>query len=408
MTNERGYVMIKKLLIGIAAVIAVSLLASCDVSTDDPLASPSANEYTSAEQSVLEQSDVSVSVEESDESILIDESSEEENSGSISNEPSAEISEDTSSEESEEISYPEPTFGGGEVKPLMTPEEEGIPIRTLVQNEKDTLEYYGDIDLNDPETADAIAQIQALIDSYDKDFAFFAYSLDGSRAITFNCEETYFSACTIKASYMLYCCLAIDQGLASKNEVMYYQEKYKHGGSGVIKNSEYGTPYTLEQLIGYSLSVSDNIAFKMLYAYFGVDGYNEMMTTLGVERLKLSASSVWNRQMNARDLSIIWREIYFYFQTETPMSKLYYRNCTNTAYNYATRYIDEKYSHKSGDTFPPDAVCNDGALVWKDIPYVVATMNRSEDEQEDRDVVCGIVKIINDVLMKNNDLPEEE
>ena len=77
-------------------------------------------------------------------------------------------------------------------------------------------------------------------------------------------------------------------------------------------------------------------------------------------------------------------------------------------YNYATRYLDEKYSHKSGDRFPPDPVCNDGALVWKDIPYVVATMNGSEDEKEDQDVVCGIVKIINDVLMKNNDLPDEE
>jgi hypothetical protein len=112
--------------------------------------------------------------------------------------------------------------------------------------------------------------------------------------------------------------------------------------------------------------------------------------------------------MNARDLSIIWRELYFYFQSGTPMSKVYYNNCTNTPYNYATRYLDEKYSHKSGDRFPPDPVCNDGALVWKDIPYVVATMNGSEDEKEDQDVVCGIVKIINDVLMKNNDLPDEE
>lgn len=406
--------MFKKFLISVAALIAVCLMASCDVSTDDPLTSPSANNLLSDAESVLEHSSEELSDVESSligtlSEIISSEVTSEESSEELSDESSEEtVVEESSTEESSEVSYPDPTFGGGEVKPLMVPDEEGLPIRSLHQKEDDTLEWYGDINPEDPETAAALAQIQELIDGYDKDFAFFAYSLDGSRAITFNCEETYFSGCTIKASYMLYCCLAIDQGLASKDEVMYYQEKYDHGGSGKIKNSEYGTPYTLEELIGLSLSVSDNIAFKMLYAYFGVDGYNEMMETLGVERLKLSTSSVWNRQMNARDLSIIWRELYFYFQTETPMSKLYYRNCTNTAYNYATRYINEKYSHKSGDTFPPDAVCNDGALVWKDIPYVVSTMNRSEDEQEDRDVVCGIVKIINDVLMQKNDLPEEE
>ncbi len=408
--------MFQKILIGIAALTAVCLLVSCDVSTDDPLSSPPANDLSSAEESVLEHSAESSSLAESSQDESIDESSVEESidesSGTISDE-SLVSSEDTSSEESaieesSEVSYPEPTFGGGEVKVPMTPEETSIPIRSLEQNEEDVLELFGDIDLDDPETADAIAQIQSLLDGYDKRISFFVYSLDGSRALTYNCEDEYFSACTIKAGYVLYCCLAIDQGLASKDEVMYYQEKYYHKGSGKIKNSEYGTPYTLAELIELSLSVSDNVAYKMLNAYFGVDGYNEMIETLGVERLKLNSWSVWNNNTTARDLAVIWRELYFYFQTETPMSKLYYRSCTNTPYNYATRYLDEKYSHKSGDRFPPDPVCNDAAIVWKDIPYVVAVLNSSEDEKEDQEVMCGIVKIINDVLMKNNDLPEEE
>ncbi len=405
--------MLKKILIGVAALVAVCLLASCDVSTDDPLSSSSANDLSSAAESVLDRSDD----EESTESVLSEESSaassfelsvDESSEDTSSEEISEELSEDTSSEESVEVSYPDPTFGGGEVKPLITPKDEGIPIRTLEQNEKNKLDLYGDIDLNDPATADAIAQIQALLDGYDKRISYFVYSLDGSRALTYNCEDEYFSACTIKAGYVLYCCLAIDQGLASKDEVMYYQEKYYHKGSGKIKNSEYGTPYTLAELIELSLSISDNVAYKMLNAYFGIDGYNEMIETLGVERLKLNSWSVWNNNMTARDLAIVWRELYFYFQTESPMSKLYYRSCTNTNFNYATRYLDEDYSHKSGDRFPPDPVCNDGAIVWKDIPYVVAVLNSSEDEKEDQEVMCGIVKIINDVLMQKNDLPEEE
>ena len=301
-------------------------------------------------------------------------------------------------ESSGDISLPED-------EPLPEPEPVLIPIRSIDQKQENVLELYGDVDLNDPEVAAAIQQINDLLASYDKPIAFCAYSLDGSRAIAYNCRENYFSACTIKASYMLYCCLAIDQGIVNPDEIMIYEKKYEHGGSGKIKNSEYGTPYTIKELIRLSLRYSDNIAYKMLVHYFGKDGYNKMMNELGVSKLRLSSStsisSVWNYNANARDLCIIWRELYFYFASETEMAKLYKTATTNTAYNYATKLINETYSHKSGDKFKPNPVYNDAAIVWKkNNPYVVATLNGSEGEAEDEYVVGTIVKLINDHIMK--------
>lgn len=104
--------------------------------------------------------------------------------------------------------------------------------------------------------------------------------------------------------------------------------------------------------------------------------------------------------MTARDLAIVWRELYFYFQTETDMANLYYRACTNTPFNYATVYLTEKYSHKSGDNFGTNAVYNDGAIIWADRPYVITILNNSEGEPKDEALVGNIVKIINDSLMK--------
>ncbi len=284
------------------------------------------------------------------------------------------------------------------------PEIIRIPIRSIAQTQENVLDLYGDIDMNDPEVAGAVAQIQELLSGYDKPISFCAYSMDGTRAIAYNCEQKYFSACTIKAGYMLYCCLAIEQGIVSADDIMIYEEKYKHGGSGLIKNAEYGTPYTIKELIRLSLRYSDNIAYKMLVHYFGKDGYNAMMKKLGVSRLCLSSStsiaSVWNYNANARDLCVIWRELYFYFESNTEMAKLFKNATTNTPYNYATKLIDEKYSHKSGDKFKPDPVYNDAAIVWKDMPYVVAVLNGSEGEAEDEYVVGNIVKLINDHIMK--------
>ena len=291
---------------------------------------------------------------------------------------------------------------------LVTPipeEKQGLTIRSIKQLEENKLQLYGNIDLTDPETLSALEQIYELLANYDKDIAFCAYSLDGSRAIAYNCEEKYFSACTIKAGYMLYCCKAIEAGLASPDDTMAYdKDKYDHGGSGQIKNAEDGTVYTLRELIRLSLRYSDNIAYKMLVSYFGKDGYNAFVEELGLSRLRLSSSTavstIWNYNMNTRDLCIMWRELYFYFASETEMAKLYKTACTNTPYNYATKYLKEDYSHKSGDKFEPNPVYNDGAIVWKKTPYVVATLNASEGEDEDEYVVATIVKLINDYIMK--------
>ena len=307
---------------------------------------------------------------------------------------------ESSEETSEVVSYPDPVFPGGELETPVNPEDDAkVQIYSLAQTETDALLTYGDIDPEDPETAEALQEIQTLLDGYNKRVSFCAYALDGSRAITYNCEEKYFSACTVKAGFLLYCCLAIEQGLASKDEVMYYQEKYYHKGSGKIKYSPYGTPYTIEYLIQECLRISDNVAYEMLSAYFGHTGYNEMIDTLGLDRLRLG-SSIWSYNMTARDLAIIWRELYFYFQTDTDMANHYYDSCTNTPFNYATIYLKERYSHKSGDNFGKNAVYNDGAIVWADRPYVIAILNASEGEPADEALVGNIVKCINDNLMK--------
>lgn len=305
---------------------------------------------------------------------------------------------------SAENSYPPFSVEDFSVTPI--PEgKEGLLIRDIRQKEENTIQLYGNIDLSNPETAAALEQIYELLATYDKDIAFCAYSMDGSRAIAYNCEEKYFSACTIKAGYMLYCCKVIEKGYASPDDTMAYdKDKYYHGGSGKIKNAEDGTVYTLRELIRLSLRYSDNIAYKMLVSYFGKDGYNDFVEELGVSRLRLSSSTsvstVWNYNTTTRDLCIIWRELYFYFASETEMAKLYKNACTNTPYNYATKYLKEDYTHKSGDKFKPNPVYNDGSIVWKKTPYVVATLNASEGEEVDEYVVATIVKLINDYIMK--------
>ena len=333
-----------------------------------------------------------------------DASSEDEPSDEPSDEPevsvevSTEVSKgDSKSETSKPAKQDQPVFNGGTVVVPITPDSPYVDIRSVTTPERNKLVTVG-VDTEDPTIAEGIAKLEELYASYKKTTGFFAYSLDGKRAIAWNCENEFFSACTVKTGFILYCCLAIDQGLADKDTVMYYESKYYHGGSGYIKNCEYGTSFTIERLIYLSLNVSDNIAYEMLTAFFGHDGYNQMMADFGCERLQLG-SSIWSYQMNAHDLAILWRELYFYFQSDSYMANLYRKATFNTKYNYATKSIDYDYNHKSGDSQARNPVINDGAIIWAEHPYVVAILNSSMGERADDVAVATTVKIINDYLI---------
>lgn len=98
-----------------------------------------------------------------------------------------------------------------------------------------------------------------------------------------NPENHYYSASVMKAPYMLYIySLALD-GKADLEQKLVYTEKYKKEGTGVLKNMEFGTEFTVEELIGYALEESDNGAFAMLRELYPEDGYTEFMKNLGVE-----------------------------------------------------------------------------------------------------------------------------
>lgn len=97
-----------------------------------------------------------------------------------------------------------------------------------------------------------------------------------------NPDRHYFSASVMKAPYMLYIyCLAL-VGQADTGQKLVYTENFFREGTGVLKDMEFGTEFTVEELIGYALEESDNAAFAMLRALYPEDGYTEFMKSLGI------------------------------------------------------------------------------------------------------------------------------
>lgn len=156
-------------------------------------------------------------------------------------------------------------------KAVITETETEEKVQSLSYNMPD--EFYTKLD--------EIIKSSPYFEYYDISLAY--NDIETGFTLMINPENHYYSASVMKAPYMLYIySLALD-GKADLEQKLVYTEKYKKEGTGVLKNMEFGTEFTVEELIGYALEESDNGAFAMLRDMYPEDGYTEFMKKLGVE-----------------------------------------------------------------------------------------------------------------------------
>lgn len=263
------------------------------------------------------------------------------------------------------------------------------------------LKTYGSV--NDKELIDSLNKT---LSEYNKSISVSAWSTDGSKALVYNSNESYFSACTIKIATMLYCCRQIDTGNIDKDTMLTYTEEYYMPGSGKIRFGKYNTSYSIEELITLALSISDNVAYKMLIEYVGRQGINDMLRELGCDSLIIPSYSVWASNSKVNDFIKLWNAVYEYFETNTEGAAILKIACTNTVYNYGTKSISGyDYSHKSGDNFGKNCVFNDAGIVWADTPYIYAIFTKSEGQGADENAVDQAALIINKLFVEKTKAP---
>ncbi len=226
------------------------------------------------------------------------------------------------------------------------------------------------------------------------------WNTDGSKALAYNTQQDYYSASTIKIAYTLSCCLLIDEGLADKNEKIKYEEKYYHEGDGELKFEPFGTYFTIEELIGKCISVSDNIAYEMLIERFGRDTYNALMVEYGCDSLIIPEEKLWAKHVLTTDFLIIWEKLYKCFNEDTIMSKILKDSCTNTVSNYATKTLADgiDYSHKQGDYYGSLPSFCDAGIIWDDNPYIFVIFTNIDVYEGDKSIMRSVMNTVFDIM----------
>ena len=157
------------------------------------------------------------------------------------------------------------------------------------------------------------------ITNYGQPVSFYIVSLKDGMTIGYNVDKYFETASSIKAPYALYIYKEIANGNIDENKKLIYTKNYYKTGTGIIKNSEEGTEYTIEELVKYSIQESDNVAHNMLHKTFGVNGYNNMLKNIGTKYLfkeiipnKLSASKTGFASLDVIETGIVFDDEYPY------------------------------------------------------------------------------------------------
>lgn len=131
--------------------------------------------------------------------------------------------------------------------------------------------------------ADASSDMDSTLDNYWGFCAAEIYSMNGEKIYSYKEDSPVFCASVIKLPYAVFVCHEIEAGRMSLDDTFTFTGAWDYGGSGIIKDSAYGSVYTVRQLIDYMLRYSDNIAYNMLVYLFGTEGFNAMVKEWGFD-----------------------------------------------------------------------------------------------------------------------------
>lgn len=197
--------------------------------------------------------------------------------------------------------------------------------------------------------------------------SFLMLDLDSGAMIGYNAKSYLGTASTVKMPYMLYCLKQMEDGSPLMDKLLTYNESDYSSGSGIIKNYSFGTKFSIRECMQYIFDYSDNCGYYMLQDYFGMDGYNKYIASIGCR----ATMTAWNRWgfVSAVDSAKEWIHMYKYIYSGRYADFVRNGLATSTASNFRIG-LNGKYTvySKCGWT---DYLHHDTAVVEAEHPYVL-------------------------------------
>ena len=216
-----------------------------------------------------------------------------------------------------------------------------------------------------------------LADNYDVSLIYEDLSLGFS--YSYNPDEVYYAASTIKSLGALYIYTKAASGVINLDETVKYTSKFVWGSSRKMKNHKLGEEISLRTLVEYSITVSDNSAHQMLVSYIGRNNLKEFGKSLGAQYTLYGSDNFGH--ITATDAIIYMKAINDFINNNGELGlelKSYFVEADQNGLKFEDLGIEA--AHKFGEYAP---YYHDIGIVYDENPYVIAilTSEKSGDYQ---------------------------
>ena len=215
------------------------------------------------------------------------------------------------------------------------------------------------------------SELYYLIAKYGKGVSVFYKDLTDGEEFFYNQNENYYIASLIKAPYIVYVYKRILAGEGDlKQKYTYYESDYREG-TGKIKDMEYGTAFTLEELIFYAIRWSDNVAMDKIRKIFSVEGFKKYAADIGLPHIEDIRSSAVNGRICAKCAAAYLEDIFNFIEENNQYSAVLKDHMLHTINKMI--YADYPFARKYGWA---DASFHDMGIVYNPHrPYLIAILS---------------------------------
>lgn len=213
-------------------------------------------------------------------------------------------------------------------------------------------------------------EILDLFRDSNEDASFVYKEKDTDYSFSYRENLEYYAASVNKIATVLYLYEQAELKEIDLNDKMTYTSKYYVGEDGVIKNSPYGTEYTISEIIEKVMIYSDNAGYYMLLDKVG--GTNVIETYWKSLNVPMYFTDSFGA-LTAKGGSMYLDFLYDYYLTNTTYSKKLINDMINSNnLDVISNGMDVKIAHKYGDH---DIYYHDISLVLSDNPYTLSIMS---------------------------------
>jgi beta-lactamase class A len=221
-------------------------------------------------------------------------------------------------------------------------------------------------------------KLQEFIGTLGQEWGIYLKDLTSGKTLGVNEDLQVPAASTVKVPVVLYASHLVTRGELSWNErLTYYSARDWRGGAGTLQyTAKDGDSFTIRELAEKAITISDNVAWKMLEKRLGIENIIAFMRQLGGTVVYPGGQNISTPRDNA-----IYMEAALEFSKVSPEGEKLMFDLANTIWNTGlNRNITEvTVAHKEGDIM---GVADDVGVIYAYRPYILSIMSKGHDDVE--------------------------